>query len=81
MTALRKRMLEDMRIRNFALSTQETYAEAYEKADTVLVRCEMPGVDEKDLEVTLEDNVLTVTGPQKPLIGITATPSSTRSAT
>ena len=26
MTALRKRMLEDMRIRNFALSTQETYA-------------------------------------------------------
>ena len=36
----------------------------YEKADAVLVRCDMPGVDEQNLEITLEDNVLTVKGRQ-----------------
>ena len=35
-----------------------------EKESVFLVRCEVPGVDEKDLEVTLEDNVLSVTGTQ-----------------
>lgn len=38
--------------------------DVHEKADTVLVRCDMPGVDEKDLEITLEDSVLTVSGRQ-----------------
>ncbi len=37
----------------------------YEKDEAVLVRCDMPGVDEKSLEVTLEDNVLTLTGSQR----------------
>jgi HSP20 family molecular chaperone IbpA len=37
----------------------------YEREDAILVRCDMPGVDEKDLEITLEDNVLTLTGPQQ----------------
>jgi HSP20 family molecular chaperone IbpA len=36
----------------------------YEKDTAVLVRCDMPGVDEKSLEITLEDGVLTLTGTQ-----------------
>ena len=36
----------------------------YEKADAILVQCDLPGVDEKNLEITLEDNVLTITGRQ-----------------
>lgn len=36
----------------------------YEKEDAILVRCDMPGVDQKDLDVTLEDNVLTIRGNQ-----------------
>ena len=35
-----------------------------EKEDSILVRCELPGVEEKDLEVTLENNVLSITGAQ-----------------
>lgn len=37
----------------------------YEKEDAILVRCDMPGVDEKDLEITLEENVLTLSGVQQ----------------
>lgn len=36
----------------------------YEKDDAVLVLCDMPGVDEKDVEVTLEDGVLSINGRQ-----------------
>lgn len=36
----------------------------YELQDVTRVRCDMPGVDESGLEVTLEDNVLTLTGRQ-----------------
>ncbi len=36
----------------------------YEKADSMLVLCDMPGVDEKRVEITLENNVLTITGRQ-----------------
>lgn len=34
----------------------------YEKDDSVVVVCDMPGVDEKRLEVTLEEGVLTILG-------------------
>jgi HSP20 family molecular chaperone IbpA len=34
----------------------------YEKGDAILVRCDMPGVDDKHLEVTLENDVLTIVG-------------------
>jgi HSP20 family protein len=34
----------------------------YERDDAVLVKCDMPGVDEKHVDVTLEDDVLTLTG-------------------
>jgi len=34
----------------------------YERDDAVLVFCDMPGVDEKHLEITLEEGVLTILG-------------------
>ena len=36
----------------------------YEKDTAVLVRCDMPGVDENSLDITLEDGVLTLSGLQ-----------------
>ena len=36
----------------------------YEQERLILIRCDMPGVDDKSLEVTLEDRVLTLTGTQ-----------------
>jgi HSP20 family protein len=39
-------------------------ADIYETPTELLIRCDMPGIDEKDLEITLENKVLTVTGPQ-----------------
>ena len=37
----------------------------YERDDAVLVVCDMPGVDEKHVDITLEDDVLTLTGQQQ----------------
>ncbi len=34
----------------------------YERDDAVVVVCDMPGVDEKHLEITLEEGVLTILG-------------------
>jgi HSP20 family protein len=39
-------------------------ADIYEKEDAILVMCDMPGVDEKHIDITLEDNTLTLTGYQ-----------------
>ena len=41
----------------------------YETPDSIVVLAEMPGVDEKGLDITLEKNVLTITGriDNKPL--------------
>lgn len=39
-------------------------ADIYESPAGVIIRCDMPGVAESDLEVTIENKVLTVTGPQ-----------------
>ena len=36
----------------------------YEKEDAILVRCDMPGVSEDQLEITLEHYELTITGRQ-----------------
>ena len=36
----------------------------YEREESILVRCDMPGVDEKELKIILEDDELTLTGPQ-----------------
>lgn len=34
----------------------------YEREDAILVICDMPGVDEKHVDITLENDVLTLTG-------------------
>ena len=39
----------------------------FEKNDSILVVCDMPGVDEQSVDITLEDDVLTLTGCQKPV--------------
>ena len=39
-------------------------ADIYETPTGVLIRCDMPGVSEQDLEITLENKQLTVTGSQ-----------------
>lgn len=36
----------------------------YEKPDALLIVCDLPGVDEKNVDVTLESDVLTITGHQ-----------------
>jgi HSP20 family protein len=37
-------------------------ADIYETPEAIVVLAEMPGVDEKGLDITLEKNVLTITG-------------------
>lgn len=39
-------------------------ADIYETPDGVLIRCDMPGVADDDVEITLENRVLTVRGTQ-----------------
>src|SRR5258708_2687842 len=39
--------------------------ETFTKDDTVHVRLDVPGVDPKDIEVTLDDEVLTIRGERK----------------
>lgn len=36
----------------------------YENGDAILVRCDMPGVDEKQVDITLDHYELTITGSQ-----------------
>lgn len=36
----------------------------YEKENAILVLCDMPGVDDKHIDITLENDVLTLTGYQ-----------------
>jgi HSP20 family molecular chaperone IbpA len=37
-------------------------ADIYETDETIMVVADMPGVDEKSVDITLENNVLTITG-------------------
>ncbi|NCC52851.1 MAG: Hsp20/alpha crystallin family protein [Spartobacteria bacterium] len=39
-------------------------ADIYEKEDAILVVCDMPGVDDKHVDVTLDNDELTLTGYQ-----------------
>lgn len=39
-------------------------ADIYEKDDAILVRCDMPGVEEGQVDITLENNELVITGNQ-----------------
>lgn len=36
----------------------------YEKGDAILVRCDMPGVEQGEIDITLESNELTIIGSQ-----------------
>jgi HSP20 family protein len=40
-------------------------ADVYETPDTIQLRLEIPGVDERDLNITMENGVLTVRGERK----------------
>lgn len=42
-------------------------ADIYEKEDAILVRCDMPGVADDQLEITLEHYELAITGRQDPV--------------
>jgi HSP20 family protein len=37
----------------------------YEEGDELVVKAELPGIDKKDLNITLNDNVLTISGNKK----------------
>jgi HSP20 family protein len=39
-------------------------ADIYETPTSVLIQCDLPGVDEQQLDITLENKQLTITGPQ-----------------
>ena len=40
-------------------------ADIYETPDNILIRCDMPGVAEGDVEIVLENRLLTLSGPQQ----------------
>ncbi|MDF7801440.1 Hsp20/alpha crystallin family protein [Pontiellaceae bacterium B1224] len=40
------------------------YADIYEKDDAILVRCDMPGVAQDQLDIRLDNNELEITGTQ-----------------
>lgn len=42
-------------------------ADVYETGDTIVVVADMPGVDENSVDITLEDNVLTINGYVEPM--------------
>ena len=39
--------------------------EMYDKKDKIIVKAEVPGVDKKDIKLTVEDDVLTISGETK----------------
>jgi HSP20 family protein len=40
-------------------------ADIYETPDSLLIRCDLPGVSEEDLEITLHNRVLSIQGTQR----------------
>lgn len=63
-----KRLFDDF----FALEPVDLFDSAWmpsvdvdEDDKSIHIRAEIPGIDEKDINVTLEDNVLTITGEKK----------------
>lgn len=43
-------------------------ADIYETPDCILIRCDMPGVAESDVEIILENKLLTLSGPQQSVV-------------
>lgn len=51
-----------------ALTTTTTWApttDIVENKDALIVRCELPGIEEKDVNVEIENGVLTISGERK----------------
>ena len=66
------RLFEDVFSDGFGFGTSDVMgiefmpaADVYEDDNSLELRLEVPGVDEKDLEISLQDNVLTVKGERK----------------
>ncbi len=47
---------------DFSIDWNENELDMYEEEDNFIVKVKAPGFDEKNVEITLEDNTLTVTG-------------------
>jgi len=43
-------------------------ADIFESGESIVILADMPGVDEKSVDITLEKNVLTITGTVEPLV-------------
>ena len=57
----------DVRRRSQALEqgVKTPALDVYDKKDKIVVKAELPGMDPKDIEITLHDNVLTMRGERK----------------
>ena len=58
-------MLRAMRPQVASTGTFAPLVDCYEDADHLVLKVEIPGLNEKDLDVTLEGNVLTVRGERR----------------
>jgi len=72
MTSLRKEMdrlfdrfVEPMSVEMPMLSEWEPTVDISEDKDTVTVKAELPGVEQKDIAVSLQDGVLTIKGDKQ----------------
>jgi HSP20 family protein len=60
-------LFRNMNEENLPLTTASFVpaVDIYEDADKLVLKLEVPGIDEKDLDVRIEDNTLTVKGERK----------------
>ncbi len=58
---------------SFDGNTLVPHTDIYEEKDELVVKTELPGINEKDLEVTLENNILTIKAEKKEEVAEDAT--------
>ncbi len=56
---------ESLRGRELASTSWTPAVDIYETDDAIVLEAELPGMNEKDIEVKVEDNVLTIRGERK----------------
>ncbi len=56
---------ESLRGRELAATSWTPAVDIYETDDAIVLEAELPGMNEKDIEVKVEDNVLTIRGERK----------------
>ncbi len=56
---------ESLRGRELAAATWTPAVDIYETDDAIVLEAELPGMNEKDIEIKVEDNVLTIRGERK----------------